>query len=227
MNDSHRRKLDKIDREDVFVADNAADFPAASKVAAWTALIAAEKERFLAFDAQQMSGFAGKRGAQDIYDDQRDALVDLLEECVLAADIVDDDRPGTAAKFKMPRSRTDGNLIAAATSFFDDSASIEISLEEAGLRDGGRALLLTLRDDFQQTAAARDSAEEKHAEGTGGMTDAMRKMMDYSRRRDKSVRMKYRKNPAKLAAWNTASHLDRAPQRKASEPAENPPPPTP
>lgn len=214
MNDSHRRKLDKIDREDVFVADNAADFPAGSKVAELTALIASEKARLLAFDAQQMSGFAGKRGAQDIYEDQRDALVDLLEEYVLAADIVDDEIPGTAAKFRMPRPRTDGNLIAAATSFFDDSADIENDLKIAGLRSGGRALLVTFRDAFQQTAAAHDSSEEKHAEATGGMNDAIRRMMDYSRSRDKSVRMKYRSNPAKLAAWNTASHLDRAPKRQ-------------
>jgi hypothetical protein len=213
MNDSHRRKLDKIDREEVFVADNAADFPAGSKVAEWTALIAAEKPRFLAFDAQQMSGFAGKRSAQDVYEDQRDELIDLLEEFMLVADIVDDDIPGTAERFKMPRPRTDGNLIAAATSFHDDSATIENDFKTAGLRSGGRALLLTLRDAFQQTAAERASSEEKHAEATGGMNDAMRKMMEYSRRRDKAVRLKYRTNPSKTAAWNTASHLDRAPKR--------------
>lgn len=214
MNDSHRRKIDKIDREDVMVADNAADFPAGSKVAELTAQIAAEKARFLEFDAQQMSGFAGKRGAQDIYDDQRDDLIDLLEEYALAAAAIDGERPGTAERFKMPRSRSDGNLIAAATSFFNDSADISTELEEAGLRAGGRALLPTFRDAFRETAAERDSSEEKHAEATGGMNDSMQKMMNYSRSRDKFVRLKYRNNPAKLAAWTVASHLDRAPKRK-------------
>lgn len=213
MNDSNRRKLDKIDREDVMIADNAADFPAGSKVAEITAAIALEKAKFLAFDAQQTSGFDDKRRAQAIYDTHRDELVDLLEEFVDAANIVDDDIPGTAAKYKMPRPRNDANLIAKATSFFNDSADIETELEDGGLRHGGRDMLITIRDAFQQAAAEHDSSEEKHAEGTGGMNDSMRKMMSNSRRRDKRVRMKYRDNAAKLAAWTVASHLDRAPKK--------------
>lgn len=221
MNDSHRRKLDKIDREDVMVADNPADFPAGSPVAELTAQIAVEKTRFLDYDAQQMSGFAGKRGAQDIYEDQRDDLVDLLEEHVLAAAAIDDDVPGTAERFKMPRPRNDANLIAAATAFHNDSADINDALEDAGLRRNGRTILITFRDAFRQTAAQHDSAEERHAEATGGMDDAMRKMMRLSRRRDKFVRLKYRTNPAKLAAWTVASHLERAPKRNTGN--ENPP----
>ena len=218
MNDSHRRKLDKIDREDVMIEDNKADFPVGSKVAELTTQIAAEKARFIAFDAQQMSGFAGKRGAQDIYNDQRDDLVDLLEEYELAAAALDGERPGTAERFRMPRPRTDDNYIAAATSFFNDSADIADELEEAGLRTGGRAMLVTFRDAFRQTAAERDSSEEEHAEATGGMNDAMQKMMNYSRSRDKFVRLKYRNNPAKLAAWTVASHLERAPKRQQETP---------
>ena len=217
MNDSHRRKLDKFDREDVMVADNAADFPEGSKVFELTASIAEEKVRFLDFDAQQMSGFAGKRGAQDIYDDQRDDLIDLLEEYALAAAAIDDEIPGTAERLKMPRLRNDGNLIAAATSFFNDSADIKSELEEAGVRPGARAMLATFRDAFRQTAARRDSSEEKHAEATGGMNDAMQKMMNYSRSRDKFIRLKYRNNPAKLAAWTVASHLDRTPKSSSKE----------
>ncbi len=218
MHDAHRRKLDKIDREDVMIADNAADFPNGTKVADYTALIAVEKAKFLAFDAQQTSGFDDRRQAQELYEESRDLLVDLLEEFVLAADIIDDDVPGTAAKYKMPRPRTDANLIAKSTSFFNDSPAIEDALEAAGLRKDGRDFLITFRDNFQQAANAHDSAEEKHAEGTGGMDDSMRKMMHYSRRRDKSVRMKYRQNPAKLAAWTVASHLDRAPKPKPPTP---------
>jgi hypothetical protein len=217
MNDAQRRKMDKIDREEAFMTDNAADFPSGSHADKWTQLINPEKAKILQFDAAQTSGFDDKRQAQEIYETRRDELVDLLEEFVLAADIVDDDIEGTAAKFKMPRPRTDQNLIAKATSFHADSDTIKTELEEAGLRAGGRGQLITIRDAFQQAALAHDSAEEHHAEATGGMNDSFRKLMQYSRRRDKSVRMKYRNNPAKLAAWTVASHLDRAPKRKKKD----------
>lgn len=217
MNGSQRRKMDKIDGEEVFITGNAADFPAGSSVDDWTQLINAEKAKILKFDAAQTSGSDDRRRAQEIYENRRDEYVDLLEEYVLAADIVDDEIEGTAAKFKMPRPRTDQNLIAKGASFHADSDTIEAKLEKAGLRAGGRASLLTMRDAFQQAALDHDAATEHRAEATGGMNDSFRKIMHYSRRRDKGVRMKYRNNPAKLAAWTVASHLDRAPQRKKDE----------
>lgn len=222
MNDSQRRKMDKIDREEAFFADNAADFPANSTADGLSQLINTEKAVILAFDAQQTSGYDDKRQAQAIYDNRRDDLVDLLERFVLAAAVVDDEIEGTAEKFKMPRPRNDQNLIAKATSFHADSAAIKAELTAAGLDSGAFAQLLAVRDAFQAAALAHDSAEEEHAEATGGMTASFRKIMELSRRRSKSVLLKYRDNPAKLAAWTVASHLDRAP--KKNEPKTPPTP---
>lgn len=217
MNNLQIRKTDKFGREDVFVADNAADFPAGSPVALLTAAINAERQKIFQFDSAQASGFAGKRQAQELYENRRAELVDLLEKFVLAAAIVDDDIEGTAAKFKNPYPRGDQKIIARADSFYNDSAAIKDELIAAGLEAGDRAALLTLRDAFQQAAAAHDSAEERHAEASGGMADSFRKAMNLSSRRDKRVRMKYRHNPAKLAAWTTASHLDRAAKREKTK----------
>jgi hypothetical protein len=213
MNDSQRRKIDKMDREEAFFTENAADFDGNLQVAKYTPLIATEKSKILAFDAQQTSGFDDKRQAQEIYDARRDELIDLLDVFVLAADIVDDDIEGTAAKFRKPYPRTDQNLIAKATSFNADAAPIRAEMLAAGLPSDAIARLLTVRDAFQQAALVHDTAEEKHAEATGGMNDSFRKMMEYSTKRGKNVQMKYRSNPAKLAAWLVASHLDRAPKR--------------
>lgn len=227
MNDSQRKKTDKLDREDAFMIDNTADFPAPTKAAAQTTEINAERTKVLAFDAKQTSGFDDKRQAQAIYDDNRDELIDLIDKHVLAGKIVDDDIPGTAEKYKKAYPRTDQNLIAKATSFHTDGEAIKEALAEAGFTTEDRARLITVRDAFQQAALARDTSEEHHAEASGGMNASFKKMMDLSRRRDKNVRMKYRDNPAKLAAWTVASHLDRAPKPKpAPTPAPAPTPPT-
>lgn len=219
MNDAFRRKMDKIDREQAFFADNAADFAGNAQVAKYSPLIAAEKTKILAFDAQQTSGFDDQRQAQEIYENRRDELVDLLQLHVLAASIVDDDIEGTAAKFKMPKPRSDQALIAKAASFNADAAPIKDALAAAGLPAGATAALLTTSTAFQQAALAHDSAEENHAEATGGLSASFRLLMDYSRKRGKNVLMKYRDNSAKLAAWTVASHLDRAPKSKPIPPA--------
>lgn len=222
MNDAQRRKTDKRDREAVYMTENAADFPKNSPADKLTKLINDEYEKILQFDAQQTSGRDDQRQAQEIYENRRDDLVALLELFVDAAAIVDFDTEGTAAKFKMPRPRNDQALIAKATSFNADSAAIETELAEAGTGADGRARLLTIRDAFQQAANRHDAAEELRGEGTGGMSAAFRRMMETMRRRDKIVRMKFRDNAAKLAAWAIASHLDRAP--KSNQTAEPPKP---
>lgn len=214
MNAAQRRKMDKIDREEAFFIENAADFPPDSHGGKMTALINAEKAKILQFDAAQTSGIDDKRQAQEIYDNRRNELVDLLEEFVLVAAIVDDDIEGTAAKFKMPHPRSDQKLIAKAASFHADSADIEAQLTAAGLSANARARLLDVKTEFQQAALAQDTAQGKHTGATGGMTDSFKKIMDLSRKRDKSVKLKYRNDAAKLSAWASASHLERAPKKK-------------
>ena len=91
LNIVERRKQDKLDREDVFVTESAADFPAGSDVAVLTTEINVERDKILAFDASQESGAADKRSARTIYEEKRDEVIDLLGTAELAAEIVEDD----------------------------------------------------------------------------------------------------------------------------------------
>ena len=217
MNDSQNRKKDKFDREDVFVLESADDFPKNSPVDLLTKAINIERQKILDFDVAQSSGFGNRYQAQEIYDNTRDQLLDLIDIFVDAAAIVDDDIEGTAEKFKNPYPRTDQNIITTATMFYNESAGIEAELTAAELPAGSRELLIILRDKFQSAAADHDSAEEHHAGATAGMADSFKKAMALSAKRAKRVKMKYRSNAEKTGAWTTASHLDRAP--KSSTPA--------
>lgn len=223
MNDAQLRKQDKLDREDAFVVDSDADFPAGSPVALLTAEINVERAKILQFDVEKTTGIGNREAAQEMYEDRRDEIIDLLETAELAAEIVDDDIEGTAARFKNNYPRPDHILIARCTAVFNNSEPIKAEMNEAGFTSAMRARLPLARDEFQQAAAAHDTSKERHAAATGGLNDSFRKAMALSKRRDKRIRMKYRNNPAKLAAWTVASHLNRAPKRK-----DNPPtPPTP
>jgi hypothetical protein len=157
-----------------------------------------------------------------MYESRRVEIIDLLNLAELAAEIVDDDIEGTAARFKNKHPRPDHILIARATNVFNDSEPIKHEMDEAGFTTAKRNRLPLARDEFQRAAAAHATSEEQHAEATGGLNDAIRKAMVISKKRDKRIRMKYRDNPAKLAAWTVASHLERAPVRN-----RNATPPTP
>jgi hypothetical protein len=77
---------------------------------------------------------------------------------------------------------------------------------------------------FSAARADWESAMEGHAEAAGAIDALFRDMMAQSRKRSAIVKIKYRDNPGKLAAWTVASHLESAPKRNSGEGDSTPPP---
>ena len=91
--------------------------------------------------------------------------------------------------------------------------------EAAGLEEADRENLNTFRDNFTTARAEWESASEEHAEAVGTLDALFREMMALSAQRSALVKLKYRNNPGKLAAWTVASHLEAAPKRQQETPA--------
>ena len=206
--------MEKLDREDGFYDENAADFPAASPVAVLTAQIKPKMAQALALDAQLATESGERRAAQEAKSAARDALVALLEDGSTAAVGIGSSAPGIAAQFRVPRDRTDQNLIAAATAFASDAAAHETEFVNIGLDADFRTQLTDLRDQF---ITARDDWNTEVAEYGGAahaLDELFREMMALSRQRSAAVQIRYKNNPQKLGAWTIASHLERAPKKK-------------
>ena len=215
MNDAIRRRMDKIDRERVFVTDNNADFPKDSPVDKISLIINAKATEVLARDAALVSALGDKSQAMAIKDDDRDILLDMFRDVVGGAiGIGDTAEPGITAKFKMPHPRTEQNIIAKADSIFADTAPpLEAKFIEVGLDANFRANIITAKTAFQTSRDNADSAAEEHGEAVGALDALIREMMELSRQRSALVKLKYKNNPGKLAAWAIASHLEQPPKK--------------
>lgn len=215
MIDAHRRRMDKIDRERVFLTDNAADFPKDSPVDKISVIINAKAAQALAQDADLVSALGDKQQAQSVKGDARDNLLDEFRDVISGAIAIGDDAvPGITAKYKMPYSRTDQNLIATADAYHADTAPpLEEKLIEVGLPDDFRAQIIAAKNIFQQARDEADSAVEEHGEAVGALDALFREIMALSRQRAAMVKLKYKNNAGKLAAWKIASHLERPPKR--------------
>ncbi|MGI8467180.1 MAG: hypothetical protein ACR2N3_01885 [Pyrinomonadaceae bacterium] len=120
---------------------------------------------------------------------------------------------GISELFRMPRNMTDQNLAAAnafiaAMSPYED-AFIEYDLPADFLSD--------LTDDitaFQQSMNAPSSARDTHVAATAEIGAVVRRGMQAVRILDGVVKNKYRDNVGKLAAWTTASHVEKPAQKK-------------
>lgn len=227
MEDSTRRKLDKFERQDVFMVESAADFPAGSPgddVAVVNRNIVTEMNTLA---AQQISG--GSSAAQSFgnKEEDLDELLVMLRNMNRAANAFEVEVPGSNLQFRMPRNRSEQNLLATARAFQTDAAPLEAKFIEYGLADDFLDQLFGKINDIEQGGAQADSGVGQRAASTAGLLDAARRGMANSRRMDAIVRIKYANNPQKLAAWTVASHLERAPKKDEPTPTPPSPPPAP
>ncbi|CAN5455100.1 hypothetical protein BH10ACI1_BH10ACI1_34070 [soil metagenome] len=212
---AHRRRMNKLDSERVMIVDNSADFPKGSPVDLISVEIDAKVAQALQRDADLASAFGDKLQAREIKGDSRDHLIDNFRDIVLGGVAIGDAAvPGITARYKIPQPRTEQNLIASADAWFDDTAPpLEGLFIAAGLVADFRANLIASKTAFQQARDNADSADEHYGEAVGALDALFREMMELSRQRAALVKLKYKNNPGKLAAWAIASHLEQPPKR--------------
>ncbi len=223
MNDTQKRKLDKGQREEAFMADNAGDFPGGSPGA-----LAATKHTDIISEiqglaAQQVSGFAGAQAEVDIKDLALETMKEFIDQMNRAANGFADEIPGSDMQFRKPRNRSQANIRATAQAFHDDAVPLEQKFIDWGLDTKFLDKLQTAINDYDAAVLAEDTSEGHQAEATGGLRDAFKRLMKNGKKLDSVVRIRYNNNPAKLAAWTVASHLEKPPAKKKA--AGDPPTP--
>lgn len=222
MESTTSRKLDKFEREAMFMADNAADFGPGSPGAATAAALSAVIAEIRSLAADQVLG--GNSAAQ-AFGNQEDALDDLtamIQKMNLAARGFDTEIPGSREQFRMPRNRSRQNILATASAFYTGAGPLQERFIEYGLPATFVTDLQAAINRVETAADLAGSSVGQRAAATGGLFDAAGRGTDLSRKLNSIVRIRYADDPAKLAAWTVASHLERAPKRAPAGAAPNP-----
>ena len=222
MRDVERRKLDKFERQDAFMIENAADFPVGSPGNAAAVVNRAIIAEMNSLAAEQVSGSSAAAQAVGNKDEDLDDLWEMMRNMNRAANAFEDEVPGSDLQFRLPRNRSEQNILATARAYYADSEPLQATFVEYGLTAFFRTALQSKITSIEQKNAQADTSVEQRAGATGGLTDAARRGMANSRKLDAVVRIKYANNPQKLAAWTVASHLDKAPKSKETQPAPTP-----
>lgn len=154
-------------------------------------------------------------------------LRELMLATVRTARAIALDHPGFNARFRMPQNEGDEDLINAAS-----------GMATAAAEPDNKALFIShgmpadLPDEFHEHIA---TLQTKITDQSGSLGDrksvgvlietSVETGMKARRKMDSFVRNFYRDNPAVLAEWETASHIDRGPRRRGGpeEPPKNEP----
>jgi len=216
MNDKERNYYNTFVSVRDFGAENTADFPAGSAGANNFASVGA------AADEMEQSGAAQTSGASGQATMQKDvALAELREDLrainrTARALAVDDSAIGEM--FRMLSGNNEQNLLAAARTFLTNAAPLKNQFIEYGLPAD---FLDDLQSDitaFEQAASGKSTATGEKVSATASIGNAVQNGLEGLRRLQAIVPNKYRDNPAKLAAWTSASHVERAAKKKTPTP---------
>jgi hypothetical protein len=146
----------------------------------------------------------------------REAVREDLEAISRTARAMAEEIPGLEDKFRLPRGNAnDQTLIAAARAFAKDALSLKAKFIEYGLAEDFIEDLNEDVADFEVAVNAQAAGLRQQVTATAAIDEVIERGMKIIRRLDAIVPNTFRDNPAKLAAWQSARHVERAPRHKS------------
>lgn len=122
--------------------------------------------------------------------------------------------PGLEKKFRFTRDMKDQELLTTARMFASDA----LPLKDEFIKRGMPADFLDdLNEDlsaFEQALTQRTQSQDVQVNATATIDDLIERGMNIVRQLDPIMRNIFEDNPGKLAAWLSASRVERAPRRR-------------
>ena len=205
-----------------FIADNIADFVAGGVVLTQLAVLEAAITAVETLTGEQTGGLSDARFEFNGKDTARENLREMLSEISATARSMVYEFAGIDLKFRMPRNRNDAELLAKARAFLADATPLKDDFIRYEMDNKFLTGLQTLITEFENALDTPGSAIDSHVAATAEIGTEVRKGMIAVRTMQGAIVNKYRDNTCKLAAWLSASHVEKVAAGK--EPTPPPPP---
>lgn len=215
MNDTQRFKSEMFVRCNEYGAAETVSFPPASLGGKLFADLSAIVAELNTHSAKQTSGKTSAGQGTTTRGEARDNLSEDLEAMTRTARAIAEELPGIADKFRFPRGKlNDQELLAAARAALADAPQYKNKFIEYGLPADFIEDLQADIADFETAINTQETGRRQHVTATAAIEDLIERGMSIVRRLDAIVRNVFRDNPAKLAAWESARHVERTPRRR-------------
>lgn len=205
-----KRRLNMFIRVRAFGEKQAADFPAESAGALGFTTVNEVISRLAELHDDQ----TGKKGTRQeqvtTKSSARRAIRDDLRAINRTALSLAIEQVGLDKKFRLPRSGGDQALLSAARNFITEARPLR---SEFVRHDLPADFIEDLEADiamFERINAGQASTTIGSVQVTRQIDEAFKHGMEAIKRLDAIVRNKYRGNPALIAAWETAIHVERS-----------------
>jgi hypothetical protein len=171
-------------------------------------------EQHSSTQAMRAHGAREKTAQKRAADGAMRALVEVISR---AARSMSSEMPGMAEKFRLPSSKKTRAWLATARAIVTDAEPLAEEFVRRGMApdfvDDLKARILAV----QQAVDGRAQQTEGRVSATTAVAEAARQGLAAVRELDAIVRNVFAGNEAQMAAWESASRVERAPQRAQDE----------
>jgi hypothetical protein len=234
MNDRDKRRYDMFNRVQTFGDDNVADFAAGSVAEASFTIL---NQVIIGLDKAKAGQVTNGNTSMETL---LNAVKLDIQNITRTAAAIDQDEPGFADKFHPPKAYNPSALLTTADAFLlqlvvQPADSNAIKTAKAALvakfvsHEMGANFVTNLQTDraaITDTKSDLESDSEDRIGNTAIISPLIRQGVKAVNTLDAIMHNKYSAQPEKMAAWTSASHIERDPQRKNIQPAPPPTPPT-
>lgn len=216
MNDRDRRRYEMLVRVKQFGIDNSGDFTgiATTKFSEIGTIVDDTETKA----AAQQSGFAEAAQQFEVKDTARENLRDEMSDISRTAKSMEYEFDGISNKFRFQRNLNDADLLAKGRAFVIEAGPYDANFQDYGLANTFIADLTAACDAFEGTFATSASAQAEHVAATAETAAKIREGMIAKRILDGIVKNVYDTKPGKLAAWVSASHVEKDPEKQTPTP---------
>lgn len=209
MNSNIIRRKEARERAVVFYNDNLADLGTNAMLTKEFGTIVAQLTVINNAMTDQVAASGDASQAYDHKGIEREDLRAHMQPIAFTARRMDAIIPGIGDKYKMPAKRSDQEMIATAKAWVLGLPDVEDDFVSFGMPATFIADLSAAATAFENTIAPTSDAVDDRVEATADIGESDRKGMAALRICDAVIRNIYANNPGKLAAWLSASHVER------------------
>lgn len=186
------------------------------KFAELNALITAIDEH----GAQQTLSKASAQGSTEANRSLRIYIRSKMKSVRNTAVSLEPEIPGISNSFRMPVGNSDEVLINSARAFVQAATPLKSHFISREMPENFLEDLTAAIEQLEASVSNHNKHRANRVAATASLKATLSRVLEIRRELDPIVRNKFRNDPATLAAWESASHLERAP--KKSVPAQAP-----
>ena len=222
MNDREIREADSLTRMRDFGVENATAFSVTSLGGQYFVSLNALVAELETHGSTQSLGHGEARTSTGAKKAARKELRRQMRIISDTAKTMRDISPDIVKTFRVPVKNGDAALINAARAFLIAATPLKAEFIKRELPETFLSDLSAAIDAFESASNSQSLSKSKRISATASLKDTLERGMQLKRGLDPIVRNKYRNDPAKLAAWESAIHVERVPRRKKALEPTNP-----